>query len=115
MAYLQIRDDAIWIKQIDGDEGLRKRILAMPQGNVIELEVDGVPGQWEKMRDGRDGRTTHGLKPIGPMREIWRKMQTNRGSVVPIRAVVADSYLESLRPLLSEWDSPEDDEAFRDL
>jgi hypothetical protein len=35
---------------------------------------------------------------------------------VPVREVVAaDSYLASLAPTLSEWDTAEDDEAYRDL
>jgi hypothetical protein len=68
------------------------------------------------MRDGKDGRSTNGLKPVGPMREVWKRMQSRRGAIVPVREIgSADAYLDSLRPLLSEWDSPEDDEAFRDL
>jgi hypothetical protein len=116
MAHLQIRDNAIWFKHIEGDERLRERILRLRQGATIDLEVDGVVGRWVKMQDGKDGRSTDGLRPVGPMREVWKGMQARRGAVVPIRAIVsADAYLDSLRPLLSEWDSPEDDEAFRDL
>jgi hypothetical protein len=116
MAHLRIRDDAIWANHIEGDDDLRARILRLRQGAVIDLEVDGTAGSWVKMRDGKDGRATNGLRPIGPMRDIWKALQARRGVAVPIRALPSeDSYLESLRPLLSEWDSPEDDEAYRDL
>jgi hypothetical protein len=50
------------------------------------------------------------------MRDKWKAMQARRGETVEIREVVqADSYLAALRPLLSEWDSAEDNEAYRDL
>jgi hypothetical protein len=68
------------------------------------------------MRNGKDGRSTTGIKPIGPMKEIWRRFQTRRGEVVEVREVrTADAYLAALTDTLSEWNSPEDEEAFRDL
>lgn len=116
MGHLLIRDDAIWAKHIDGDAELRARISDLHQEDTIDLEVDGVVGTWAKMKDGRDGRPTSGIRPVGRMRAVWSRMQSRRGEVVPIREVTeCDAYLRALRPLLSEWDSPEDEEAFRDL
>jgi len=116
MAHLRIRDDAIWAKHIEGDDRLRSAILAMGEGRTIDLEVDGIGGSWVKMRDGKDGRPTDGLRPVGPMRDVWKRMQARRGEVVEVNQLQRPrSYLASLRPLLSEWDSPEDEEAFRDL
>ena len=69
-----------------------------------------------KAKTGKDGRPTTAVKPVGPMREIWKRFQARRGEVVAIReARTADSYLKALSGTLSEWDSPEDNEAFRDL
>jgi hypothetical protein len=68
------------------------------------------------MRDDKDGRPTKGIKPIGPMKEIWKRLQSRRGELVEVREVrTADTYLSALRGTLSEWNSPEDEEAFRDL
>jgi len=116
VANVEISDDTIWAKQIEGGKALKDKILSLAPGEVIELEVDGIVGSWEKMRNGRDGRATMGLKPIGPMKEIWKRLQARRGEVVEVRQVrTADAYLAALSETMTEWNSPEDEEAFRDL
>ena len=116
MAYVEIRDDTMWVKQIEGGRALKERIGSLVAGEVIELEVDGIVGSWEKMRSGKDGRPTMGIKPIGPMKEIWKRFQSRRGEVVEVREVkTADAYLAALSDTMTEWNSPEDEEAFRDL
>jgi hypothetical protein len=116
MAYVEIRDDTMWAKQIEGAKGLKERIVTLTPGEVIELEVDGIVGRWEKMRNGKDGRPTPGIKPIGPMKQIWKRFQSRRGEVVEVREVkTADAYLAALSETLTEWNSKEDEEAFRDL
>jgi hypothetical protein len=116
MGYIKICDDTLWAKHIEGDSALRDRIVNLPAGAVIDLEVDGIVGHWEKARDGRDGRPTAAVKPVGPMRDIWKRFQARRGEIVAIRETrTADNYLKALSATLSEWNSPEDEEAFRDL
>jgi hypothetical protein len=116
MGYVRISDDILWAKQIEGDSALRERIANLPPGDLIDLEIDGIVGHWEKAKIGKDGRPTAAIKPVGPMREIWKRFQARRGDIVVIRETrTADNYLKSLSATLSEWDSPEDDEAFRDL
>lgn len=116
MGYIKIQDDLVWAKQIEGDTALRDRILGLPAGATIDLEIDGVVGHWEKAKTGKDGRPTAAIKPVGPMREIWKRYQARRGEIVQVRETrTADSYLKALSGTLSEWDSPEDDEAFRGL
>ena len=116
MSHVEIRDDAIWATQIEGGKALKQKILSLSEGEVIELEVDGIVGRWEKMRDGRDGRATNGIKPVGPMKEIWKRFQARRGDVVEVRQVqTADTFLAALSDTMSEWNSLEDEEAFRDL
>ena len=115
MGKVKISDNSIWLKHIEGDSRLVARLDRLKSGQTIDLEVDGVVGRWERMRDGRDGRPTAGIKPIDAMREVWKRLQDERGRVVEMREVGSDSYLAALVPLLSEWDSPEDEEACRDL
>jgi len=116
MAVIPIRDDTIWAKHIEGGKVLKDRILSLAPGEVIELEVGGIVGGWEKTRVGKDGRPQQSLKPIGNMKTVWKRLQSRRGEVIEIREVrTADAYLTSLSSTLSEWDSPEDEEAFRDL
>jgi hypothetical protein len=116
MGYVQIKDDLLWVKQIEGDNELKERITRLPAGQTIDLEIDGVVGHWEKAKTGRDGRQTAAVKPLGPMREIWKRFQARRGEIVPIRETrTADSYLAALTGVMTEWNSPADDEAFRDL
>ena len=116
MGYVKISDDVLWAKQIEGDNALRARIVELPAGETIDLEVDGIVGPWEKAKTGKDGRPTPAIKPVGPMREIWKRFQARRGEFIAIRETrTADSYLKALSGTLSEWNSPEDEEAFRDL
>jgi hypothetical protein len=116
MGKVAIRDNSIWLKHVEGDAALKKRLSDLAPGETIDLEVDGIVGRWERMKVGKDGRTTDGIKPIAEMREVWARLQRNRGRIVDIREVTtADSYLSALTPLLSEWDSPEDEAAYRDL
>lgn len=116
MAKVKVRDDAIWAKHIEGDASLGQKILSLSAGQVIDLEIDGIVGRWQKMRDGRDGRPTSGIKPIEAMRDVWSRFRREPGRVVDIREVrTADTYLAMLEASLSEWDSPEDEAAYRDL
>jgi hypothetical protein len=116
MAKITIRDNSIWLSHIEGDAPLRSRLERLKPGQAIDLEVAGVVGRWERMKPGRDGRPTPGIKPIEAMRDVWKKMQARRGQLVELREVqTADSYLAALSRTLSEWDSPEDEEAYRDL
>jgi len=116
VAYVAIRDDTLWANHIEGDATLKERIQALKPGEVIELEIDGIVGSWEKTRVGKDGRAQQSIKPIGNMKLVWKQFQARRKEVVEIRRVqTADSYLAALSDTLSEWNSPADDEAFRDL
>ena len=50
------------------------------------------------------------------MKEVRKKLQSRRGDAVEVREVrTADTYLATLSETMTEWLSPEDDEAFRDL
>jgi hypothetical protein len=50
------------------------------------------------------------------MKAVWKRFQSRRGEVVAVREVrTTDAYLAALSDTLSEWNSPEDEEAFRDL
>ncbi len=116
MATVRINDDAVWVKSVEGSPELQTRIKSLKAGEVLDLEVDGIVGKWERMRDGRDGRPTFGIRPIGEMRQVWARLRKASRTTVPVREViVADTYLASLAPTLNEWDSGEDAEAYRDL
>ena len=120
MAYMTIRDNALWAKHIEGDPQITERILALPENAPITLLIDAAPVRFRKMRDGADGRPTPGLRPAdADAKRFWDKMQTRRGDRVRVdleeRAAGSDLYLASLTALLSEWDSPEDAEAYDGL
>jgi hypothetical protein len=117
MGYVKIGDDLLWSKSIEGDNDLRDRINNLPAEASIDLEIDGIVGHWQKAKTGKDGRPTSAVKPVGPMREVWKRFQARRGEVVRIRETrTADSYLAAVSGLLAdEWTSTEDEEAFRDL
>jgi len=84
-ARTEIRDYVIWSKHLHGDLRLPARIEALDAGETIELEVDGVRGTWRKMDQGRDGRPTPGIRPLGSAQAFWRELyKSRRGAVVSV-------------------------------
>ncbi|MCM2477474.1 hypothetical protein HGO38_28920 [Rhizobium sp. CG5] len=113
---IKIADTAIWFKHVDSIE-LQTRLRTMRAEEGIHLEADGVIGRWVRMKTGKDGRPTDAIRPDGSMKEIWSEWyRTRRGEVISLREVrMSDDYLRNIASLFPEWDSKEDDEAFRDL
>jgi hypothetical protein len=115
MSFMRIRDNALWAKHVEGDARLAARITELPQNAVIVLLIDGVPVRFAKMRDGRDGRPTPGLRPAdAEAKRFWDALQQRRGE--PVRVTLPESeddpHLASVSALLSEWASPEDAAAY---
>ena len=85
MSRVEVRDNVLWVKHIQGNESLKTKINELNEGCRIELEVDGYRGTWEKMKDGKDGMPTTGIKPLGPAKEHWsRVLKDKRRCLVKI-------------------------------
>ena len=115
-AEVKITDHVIWFKHLHPSH-LAKRLEALEPGSEVILEVGNIVGQWERMSNGSDGRKTNAIKPVEPMKAIWNQwFSSRRGQKVILREVnPADDYLGAAVPLFSEWNSPEDEEAFCDM
>ncbi len=113
---VKITDVAIWFKHIESPR-LRDRLQALKDDEEVSLEVGGVVGRWRRMKTGVDGRPTDGIRPHGSMKDVWNGwFKERRGDLLSVReVVVADDYLASATSLFPEWESPEDEAAFRDL
>lgn len=99
MARIEVRDSVMWLKHLRGNESLRSRLVDLGEGSRVELEVDSFRGTWEKMRDGRDGRPTPGLKPQGPARAHWQGLyERKRGSEVTV-SLVDEGTSPDVRPV----------------
>lgn len=84
-ALVEVRDFALWPKHIHGDDKLKADLLRLREGQLIELEVDGFCGVWERMKQGKNPRPTEGLKAVGQAREHWHELFCKRqGALVPI-------------------------------
>jgi len=103
MATTTVSDYVIWTKHIHGDAGLADEIARLAAGETIDLRIDDVDGTWRKMDDGRDGRPTSGLRPLGRTLTYWKDLyKSRRGDVVSLerpeptgdglREVAAPSY-----------------------
>lgn len=88
MAQTTICDFVIWAKHVHGDSRVVAAILSLKAGEVITATVDRRPGLWRKMDDGRDGRPTAGIRPIGQTAEFWRSLyRERRGQLVSIEVL----------------------------
>lgn len=84
-ATIAVRDHVLWISHLKGDDKLALRLEALAPGETIELEVDGLAGEWQKMQAGGDGRPTQGLRPASEAsRSAWHDLQADRGRTVAI-------------------------------
>jgi hypothetical protein len=115
-ATIRIEDVAIWFKHVR-EPGLRERLAGLAEDESIFLEANGVVGRWRRMRQGKNPKPTEAIKPDGKMTDIWGEwFRTLKGTPIQIREVtLADDYLAEGSLLFSEWNSPGDEEAFRDL
>jgi len=82
MANVTVSDVAIWVKHIHGDPMLTKSIEALEAGQTVRLRIDGVSGAWRKMADGKDGRPTFGIRPLGEASDHWQKLFKERRKTV---------------------------------
>jgi hypothetical protein len=116
MGTLLNNDDSIWLKTVTADPATETFLRELPAGSRIRLTIEGTAGDWEKMADGRDGRPTLGLKPVGRTREYWKSLKTKRGKLLDFKVLdPRDALMSDIETSLSEWDSKEDEAAFRDL
>ena len=99
VALTTISDFVIWAKHIQGDPHLSQRVLALHPGEVIQLAVDGVAGTWCKMDDGRDGRPTRGLRPLGRTQAFWRELYAKRRGDVVSLELAAEAEAGPRNPL----------------
>ncbi len=93
-ATVEVRDHALWTKQIQRDDTLKATLNGSRGRNRIELEVDGFRGTWQKMEDGKDGRPTTGIKPMGPAQAHWHTLLQNRLGDVAAIAVPSNGHNE---------------------
>lgn len=109
MSYITVRDDAIWARHVEDPE-VRDRIRTLPENQPLQLLVEGTLVRFVKMRDGKDGRPTDGLRPADEeAHRFWRAMQARRGERIRVALPEASgTLLTSIGALLSEWDSEED-------
>lgn len=78
MSFVEVRDHALWVKDIHGNKSLQERIRAMKEGELIELKVNGVRGMWERMQDSGDAHATPGIKALGEARSKWHESRSER-------------------------------------
>ena len=84
MSFVEVRDHAMWVKDIHGNESLQERIRAMKEGELIELKVNGVRGMWERMKDSGDTHARQGIKALGEARSKWHELRSERRGGIAI-------------------------------
>lgn len=85
MASAVVKDFVIWLKHVHDDARLAQHLSDLASGAVVTLKVDGVPGKWRKMDNGKDGRPTAGIRPLGAAKEFWNALYAERrGDVISI-------------------------------
>ena len=78
MSFVEARDHALWVDHIHGNPALQARILALREGEPIDLEVEGVRSLWHKIIvPGRDG-PRHALKASGEAQRHWHSLRNYR-------------------------------------
>jgi hypothetical protein len=114
---MEVKDNVIWAKHLQSDAGLHAAVLNLKEDQKIRLSVDGIVGDWVKMRTGKDGRPVQGIKPSGAMVAVWDRLQKRRGEKVRIDRPdrEPDPTLQLADLTFQEWYTAEDEEAFGEL
>jgi hypothetical protein len=112
---VEIRDWSLWTKHVRGAAALVAMLEGLEDDQIVELVVDGHPGEWVKKKSSARGASTPGLKPVGKMRDVWFDwFKTRRGELVsvtlapnngPPGAVVPALPTAPARPAVSGLDS----------
>ncbi len=71
MVKARISDQTLWLALIE-DGAMRNRLAQIAPGGRIDLLIDNVPLEFERMADGPDGEVSPGFKPVGAGAESWR-------------------------------------------
>ncbi len=113
---LEISDVVIWFKHLPAADLVSRLDGLEPEAEIV-LQINEVVGSWRRMKTGKDGRLTRGIRPVGRMQPIWQGWyETRKGERVTVQEVtLADDYLSASTALFSEWSEPEDEAAFSDL
>ena len=117
MVVMEIKDNVIWAKHLETDSRLHQSIMSLGEAEKIRLSVDGIEGDWQKMKTGVDGRPVQGIKPLGKMAAIWKRWQARRGDKVAVSfpREEGDPLLRLADLTFEEWYSAEDEEAYGEL
>jgi hypothetical protein len=80
-----VNDYVIWTRNLHGDQALVERLKSLKAGETVALKIEGKRGLWRKMDNGKDGRPTLGLRPLGEAQQFWRSLyKHNRGKTVAL-------------------------------
>lgn len=117
MATLILRDDILRAQHVESDPDLAQAIRMLRPDQLIVLRVEGKPLRFRKIVDTETGHPTDGVRPEPADAEIWRDLQTRRGSMITVEPErpMPDPYLLSLSATLTEWNSPDDAAAYDGL
>ena len=100
MAKTAVKDVVIWAKHVHGGD-VAARLAALPGGEIVEVVVDGFRGTWRKMADGKDGRATPGIRPIGAAQAFWKALYAaRRGIVIDVELVSAEDAAKPPKGLI---------------
>ena len=59
----------------------------MQDGELIELNINGVRGMWERISGPRSTHATPGIKALGEARSKWHKLRSERqGGIASIES-----------------------------
>jgi hypothetical protein len=87
MGTVRITDVMIWAKQIEGDDELVALINCMEPHLLIELEINGFKGFWQKTNQNPEHQTGHALKPRDCVKQYWKILRSQGQKTAEIRQV----------------------------
>ena len=117
MVLLEIRNNVIWAKHVRRDTRLYETVMSLPEFETIRLSVDGIKGDWQKLKRGSGGHAATGIKPVGSMAVVWKRWRARRGEKVPVELPGNDAHpiLRAAEQTFDDWRSAEDEAAYGEL
>lgn len=107
MGRVTVDDDIIALGAIENNAALRGRLMSMPPGQFVTLDVNGHVGRWQRTRPVRNGIEIEAIRPVDLDQDLWSTWRREERQVGVWPVGPHESYLASFAEQLRDWDIPQ--------
>lgn len=105
MGTVTFDDEIIALGAIENDPPLRDRLIRLPPGAVVLLDVSGRVGRWERARPIRNGVPVEAILPLDLDAALFARWQREERQVELWPVGLHETHLATFEEQLHRWDT----------